>query len=109
VIELLTHGSEAALDIPEAFPEGQLGKRHTQKLIVACKRADATITVVSINTLMELLLRQEIDHLGENGLTPIHGRAPFSASLKKNHEIVSRANSNRSLSISPNNRVFQVS
>ena len=36
------------------------------------------IAVISINTLTKFFLRQEIDHLGKNGLALVHIEVPFA-------------------------------
>lgn len=36
------------------------------------------ITAISINTLTEFFLREEIDHLGKNGLPLVHFEVPFA-------------------------------
>jgi hypothetical protein len=46
---------------------------------MACKRASAVVTMVSIDALTKFLLGQEIDYLGENRLTLVHVEAPFTA------------------------------
>ena len=79
MVELLLHSAQTALDIAKTFAIGQLGKCHAEKLIIACKRARAVVTVISIDALTEFLLGQKIDYLGENRLTLVHTEAPFTA------------------------------
>jgi hypothetical protein len=79
VVKLLFHGAQTAFDIAKTFAIGQLSKRHTEKLIVACKRASAVITAVPVDALVKFLLGQEIDYLGENRLALVHAKAPFTA------------------------------
>jgi hypothetical protein len=45
---------KGALDIAQAFSVGQLGKSHTRELIVAGKRTDAIIALVTINASTKL-------------------------------------------------------
>lgn len=68
----------ALKDIAQALPVRQLSERHTQELIKACKRADAVVASISLDTPPELSLRQKVDELGEHGLSLIHEASPFA-------------------------------
>jgi hypothetical protein len=78
MVKLFLHGPQTALDITQAFTVGQLSKSHAKKLIVACKRAYAVVTVITIDTLTKFFLWKKIDYLGENGLALVHNEVPFA-------------------------------
>lgn len=101
MVELLLHNAQTAYDVAKTFAIGQLGKCHAEKLIIACKRTSAVITVVAVDALAKFLLGQEIDDLGENRLALVHAEAPFAAFQSNDHEKGLLANSNRSLGYSP--------
>jgi site-specific recombinase XerD len=50
----------------QAFAIGKLSKRHAHKLIKACKRANAVITAISIDTLTKFVFGQKVHNLREN-------------------------------------------
>jgi hypothetical protein len=78
MVKLCVHGPQAALYVTQAFPVGQLSESHTQELIKACKRADAVVAFIPLDTPPELSLRQKVDDLGENGLSLVHEASPFA-------------------------------
>jgi len=66
------------LDIAQALPVRQLSEGHTQELIKACKRADAVVAFIPLDTPPELSFRQKVDDLGKHGLSLIHEASPFA-------------------------------
>jgi len=58
--------------IPKAVAMRQLGKRHTEKLFPAGKGLNPFIPGISINRLLELIMRDKLHYLGENSSTLIH-------------------------------------
>ena len=78
MVKLCVHGPQATLYVAQAFPVCQLSESHTQELIKACKRADAVVAFIPLDTPPELSLRQKVDDLGEHGLSLVHKAAPFA-------------------------------
>ncbi len=76
VIELALHGAQAGFDVAETLAESQLGKGETKKLIEAGKAAQFVIAAVPHDALAELVRRDMIDQLGEDGAADKH--APLS-------------------------------
>ena len=60
MVKLCIHGPQAALDIAQALPVRQLSEGLTQELIKACKRADALVAFIPLDTSPELPLRQKV-------------------------------------------------
>jgi hypothetical protein len=50
----------------------QLDKRQHEELFVSGQFADAEVAVVTGDTLVELVIGQEVEELGENGTTFVH-------------------------------------
>ena len=63
MIELGLHGPQARLDVPQAFPTGQLCKGHAQKLIVTLELPRPVIASIPTYAAVELVPRQEIHEL----------------------------------------------
>jgi len=63
MIELLPAGTEAGLDIPEAFPVRQLREGHTKILIHTGEAACMVITIVPVSTFAEFIHRQIVHDL----------------------------------------------
>jgi hypothetical protein len=78
MVKLCVHGPQATLYVAQAFPVGQLSESHTQELIKACKRADAVVAFIPLDTPPKLSLRQKVDDLSEHGLSLIHETSPFA-------------------------------
>src|ERR1035437_10115296 len=76
VIELALHGAQAGFDVAETFAECQLGKSQAKELIQAGKAAQFVITAVPHDALVELVRRDVINQLGEDGAAGKH--APLS-------------------------------
>ncbi len=60
VIEFVLGPPEASLNISQACPVGQLGKRHAEKLVPAGKAYDLVVAVVSCDALAELVGRDKV-------------------------------------------------
>ena len=82
VIELLLGCPEAGLDVPQAFPIGQLGKGHAEILIPTREALDFVVAVVSLDTLAKIVYGQEVHQLREDCTTNVHQPSP-SADLQK--------------------------
>ncbi len=76
VIELAFHRAQAGFDIAETLAERQLGKRQTKELIEAGKSAQFIIAAIASHALVELVRRDMIHQLGEDGAAGEH--APLS-------------------------------
>jgi len=76
MIELGLCHAQACLDIPKAFPEGELGKGHGEKLIPAGEALDLVVAVVTIDTLAKLVSGQEVHQLRENRFACTHRPSP---------------------------------
>lgn len=72
MVELSPCCVEAGLDIPEALPVGQLGKRHAIVLIEAAETPDTSIPFVLVDALLKLIEREEFHDLGENCFAAVH-------------------------------------
>jgi len=58
--------------IPKDVAMRQLGKRHTENLFPAEKGLNPFIPSISINRLLELIMRDKLHYQGENSSTLIH-------------------------------------
>jgi len=76
VIEFWLVAPETGLDIAEAFPIRKLGETHTKELIPTGKGFDLVLASISLDTLPELVARQEFHDLRENGFAEIHEPSP---------------------------------
>ena len=72
MIQFRPHRSQTAFDITEDLAISQLSKRHAKELIIACKRANTVITVITINALTKFLNGEEVHDLREYDLSCIH-------------------------------------
>lgn len=73
VVQLGLYGPKAGFDVPQAFSKGELGKHHGHKLGKAAEGADAPISSIPLNALLELVSRKEIQNLGKNNAALEHG------------------------------------
>lgn len=101
VIQLCLHRSQACLYISQAFPIGQLGKGHAEKLVPAGEALDLVVAVVSSYTLAEIVNRYEVHQLGEHGTTGVH-QPPPSAGMQK-YGLLRKIFSNRLQQFLPGN------
>ena len=60
VVKLRLCGSKTGLDVTEAFPVGQLSKRHAKKLVPAGETFDFVLTCVTIHTFHEIVVREKV-------------------------------------------------
>lgn len=60
MIEFGLHGPQAGFDVPQALPVSQLGKRHTEKLVVAGESPHPIMASIPADTMIELVLRKEV-------------------------------------------------
>src|ERR1039457_3417886 len=72
VIEFRAEGRQTGFDVAQTFAPGQLGERQHEELFVSGQLADAEVTVVTGDTLVELVFGQEVEELGEDGATFAH-------------------------------------
>ena len=77
VIKLVSHCTQAALNVTKTLTVGELGKGHAQELIQTCERANAIISVVSINATTKFFNGEKAHNLGKYGLAIIHWLYPF--------------------------------
>ena len=86
MVQAMPKGPHAGVDIAQAFPIGQLRKRHDKKLLVAGQRLHSPVPVVASNALVELILRFQTftNYQVQMGITaqvlPIH-QAPGASSV----------------------------
>lgn len=66
MVEFGGHGTQAGLDVAQAFAERELGKGQTKKLIAAREATRPPIAAVAANAGVEFVSRQEIHQLGEH-------------------------------------------
>jgi hypothetical protein len=86
VVEFSTKGRQAGFDVAQTFAPSQLGKRQHKELFIGGEFADAAVAVVTGDTLVELVLGQEVEELGEDGATFVHkveNRRNAGATLKE--------------------------
>jgi hypothetical protein len=76
VLEFALDGAQASFDIAETLPEGQLREGQTKELVKAGKAAEFKVATVACDALVELVRREAIDQLGEDGVAGKH--APLS-------------------------------
>jgi hypothetical protein len=57
VIEFPLSRTEASLDVPEAFPIGQLSESHAEKLVPTREVFDLVVAVVSLDAFLEFVDR----------------------------------------------------
>src|SRR5258708_1193315 len=81
VIQLATLSIEADCDIAQAFPMGKLSECHNQKLIPASKSTDTFISVVSLNTAIEFIMRNVLHNLRKDCSSLIHCYSPFGRQM----------------------------
>src|SRR5262249_44561352 len=72
VVEFAAHGSQAGIDIAEAFTVSELSEGHRQILIPARQLSVVPIAVIARDALLELAVREMGDQLRENGPAGIH-------------------------------------
>jgi hypothetical protein len=72
VVELAPYGSQAALDVAQTFPIGQLRKSHRQVLIPAGEAFEVSVAVAAGNALLEFFVQKVVDDLREDGSTSVH-------------------------------------
>jgi hypothetical protein len=75
VIQLGANGPQARLDVAQAFPERQLREGHAEKLIEAGELLDLVLSPVPANGLPEIVHRDMLEQLSEDGFAVVHG--PF--------------------------------
>ena len=63
MVELVLKSMEAGLDVPQAFAEGELSKRHREKLIPTREAANAMVSAVANNAAPKAVARQKIQEL----------------------------------------------
>jgi hypothetical protein len=83
MVELLAMNGQADLDVAETLSIGQLGESHGEKLLPTGELSNATIAIVTLNAAMKFVVRNVMKDLGENGLTAVHSRTPFSVEWLK--------------------------
>ena len=72
MIELALLGTQARLDVAQAFAIGELGKDHAQILIPAGKVFHLVMAMIPIDAPPERMHRKVIDDLRENDLAKVH-------------------------------------
>jgi len=75
VVEFVALCPEADLDVPQALPIRQLGKRHDAELIHAGEALHAEVASVSLHATPKGLQRHEVHDLGKHKRTGIHRRS----------------------------------
>ena len=87
VIELGADRAQARFDVAQALAVGQLGERHGEVLIPAGQILQVAITRIAGDTLLELLVREELDQLRKDCTPGVHqalslfGQTPPSTPL----------------------------
>ena len=69
---------QAGLDIPQAFPVGELGEGHAEILVPAGKTYHLVVAVEPIDALSELVCGDKIHQLSKDRFPGIHALSPFA-------------------------------
>jgi len=85
VIECFGAGVEASGDVAQTIPRGHLGKDHAGKLLSESKMADRGCGLVSPYYAIERLAVDQVENLGENEATGIHGRKFWETSYRSSN------------------------
>ena len=72
MVELAADGTKARFDVAKTLAVGQLSERHRQIVIPTGQIFQIAITPVAGYALLELLVRKELDQLGEDGAPSVH-------------------------------------
>ncbi len=72
VIKFRAKRRQTSFDVAETFAPGQLSEGQHEKLLVSGEFADAEVAVIAGDTLVEIVLGQEVQELGEDGATFVH-------------------------------------
>lgn len=72
VVQLRALGAQTRLDVAQALPKGQLGKRHAQKLIQARKRLHLPLARITTHDASKRVQRQMLHDLRKHQLSRIH-------------------------------------
>jgi len=70
------HHAQARNDIPQAFAVSQLSEYHDHELGIAPDGSRPPVSAIPLDTLFELVSRQEIQQLGKNELPLVHVSTP---------------------------------
>lgn len=73
MVKLALLRSQTGFDIPQAFPVGELSKRHAEVVVETSEVLDLEVAAVSLDALMEDMERKMLHYLRENELPGIHG------------------------------------
>ena len=83
-IQQLAAGTQTGLDVAQAFPVGQLGKAHGQKLLPAGETAHLAVPSVTLDTAPELLRVNSFHNLGKDGSSWVHPqRLPYTCDPRR--------------------------
>ena len=78
LVELGLGRAGAGLNIPQALPEGQLGKGQTGELILTGEARGLVVAIAPIDTLADLaVMGNEVHQLSEDRSAYLHGLAPL--------------------------------
>jgi len=107
VIKLVALGPKASLDVPQAFPIGQLRKGHTEKLIETRERLDLVLFIVPGNATTKRRHRKMLCQLCENQRSLVHHATPRSQSSERDR--TGDCSSNRDQNKLPFNHAYSIS
>ena len=80
VIPLALHGAQAGNDVPQTLPKSQLSEDHDHELGITTEGPYATISLILMDTPVELVSRQKVQQLGKNGSSLVHAATPHPLS-----------------------------
>ena len=72
VIKFWTERGQTGFDVAETFAPGELGESEHEEVFVSGEFADKEVAVVTGDTLVELVLGEEVQELGEDSATFVH-------------------------------------
>ena len=99
VIEAILHRSQTGLDISETLAVGQLSEGQAEELIETGETFDLVIPAVAADAFSELVKRQKVHDLGEDGRRRVHRSLLFVAGQKSDHNTKSHSNRLRPKSV----------
>ena len=76
VIQLASRGAQTSLNIAQALPISELGKRHREKLVPAGKAFDLVMTVVALDAFVELVTGNKVHQLRKDRFAGIQVASP---------------------------------
>ena len=81
MIQLALVCTQTGFDIAETLAIRQLGERHAEKLIEACKRFDFVMATITLDALPKNRQRKMLRDLRENQFSSVHASASIASRM----------------------------